>query len=97
MDEAEEDGMAFMAYPREHRAQLASTNPLEWLIKEIKRRSLVVVIFPNDASIIRLVGTLVVEQTDGWQVTRRSMSVESLAKVSGTEGSRALIESTTVA
>jgi putative transposase len=49
------------------------------LIKEIKRRALVVGIFPNDCSIIRPVGALVVEQTDEWQVTRHYMSAESLS------------------
>jgi transposase-like protein len=97
MDEAEDDVLAFMVYPREHWAQLEPTNPLERLIKEIKRRALVVGIFPNNGSIIRLVGSLVVEQTDEWQVTRRDISAESLAKVAGTEESPALITSTEVA
>ena len=97
MDDAEDDVLAFMAYPREHWAQLASTNPLEPLLKEIKRRALMVGIVPNDGSIIRLAGSLAVEQTDEWQVTRRDMSAESLAKVAGTEESQALISSTEVA
>ena len=64
-----------------HWPQLASTNSLERLNKEIKRRSRVVGIFPNNAAIMRLVGTLLAEQTDEWQVTRRYMSQETLARV----------------
>lgn len=81
MDGAEDDVLAFMGFPKEHWPQLASTNPLERLNKEIKRRSRVIGIFPNNAAIVRLVGTLLAEQTDEWQVTRRYMSQESLARV----------------
>jgi putative transposase len=81
MDDAEDDVLAFMGFPKEHWPQLASTNPLERLNKEIKRRSRVIGIFPNNAAIVRLVGTLLAEQTDEWQVTRRYMSQESLARV----------------
>ena len=81
MDEAEEDVLAFMAFPKEHWPQISNTNPLERLNKEIKRRSDVIGIFPNDDSIRRLVGALMIEQTDEWQVSRRYMSQESLAKV----------------
>lgn len=81
MDGAEDDVLAFMAFPKEHWPQLASTNPLERLNKEIKRRSRVIGIFPNDAAIVRLVGALLEEQTDEWQVTRRYMSQETLARV----------------
>ena len=81
MDHAEDDVLAFMQFPKEHWPQLASTNPLERLNKEIKRRSRVVGIFPNNAAIYRLVGTLLAEQTDEWQVTRRYMNQETLARV----------------
>jgi putative transposase len=97
MDEAEEEVLAFMGFPREHWPQLSSTNPLERLNKEIKRRAYVVGIFPNDAAIIRLVGTLLLEQSDEWQVTRRYMSAESLAKLAEKKEARALLENDAVA
>jgi putative transposase len=89
MDGAEDDVLAFMGLPKEHWPQLASTNPLERLNKEIKRRSRVIGIFPNNAAIVRLVGTLLAEQTDEWQVTRRYMSQESLARVVSPEPTQA--------
>jgi putative transposase len=81
MDDAEDDVLAFMAFPKEHWTQISNTNPLERLNKEIKRRSDVVGIFPNDDAIRRLVGALMIEQTDEWQVSRRYMSQEGLTKV----------------
>jgi len=82
MDGAREDVLAYTAFPREHWAQIASTNPLERLNGEIKRRSDVVGIFPNDRAVVRLVGALMLEQNDEWAVSRRYMSLESLAPVS---------------
>lgn len=82
MDGARDDVLAYMTFPREHWPQIASTNPLERLNGEIKRRADVVGIFPNDRSVIRLVGALMLEQSDEWAVTRRYMSLESLGSLS---------------
>jgi transposase-like protein len=82
LDEAREDVLAYTAFPKEHWPQIASTNPLERLNGEIKRRSNVVGIFPNDRAVVRLVGALMLEQNDEWAVSRRYMSLESLAPVS---------------
>ena len=85
MDAAREDVLAYAAFPKEHWPQIASTNPLERLNGEIKRRSDVVGIFPNEASIIRLVGALMLETNDEWAVARRYMSLETLARITNTE------------
>ena len=86
MDEARDDVLAYTAFPREHWPQISSTNPLERLNGEIKRRSDVVGIFPNDAAVVRLTGTLMIEQSDEWVVGRRYMSLESLAPISRLPG-----------
>ena len=97
MDEAEADVLAFMGFPKEHWKKIASTNPLERVNKEIKRRSNVVGIFPNDAAIMRLVGALIVEQNEEWHLTRRYMSHESLAKVIQPDPENKLLEAREVA
>jgi len=80
--EAEEDLLAFYRFPAEHWSKLRSTNPLERVNREIGRRSDVVGIFPNDASLIRLAGMLLIEQNDEWLVARRYLSHESLSALS---------------
>jgi transposase-like protein len=82
MDASRDDVLAYMAFPREHWPQLASTNTLQRLNGEIKRRSDVIGIFPNDKAIIRLVGALMLEQNDERAVARRYMTLETLNPVS---------------
>ena len=78
MDDAETDVLAFINFPKAHRTQIYSTNPLERLNAEVKRRTRVVGIFPNDPAIVRLVGALLLEQNDEWQIQRRYMPLEGL-------------------
>lgn len=83
MDSAEQDVLAYMTFPRQHWAKLRSTNPIERLNGEIKRRTEVVGIFPNDDAIVRLVGALLLEQNDEWAVQRsRYMTLETIAAMS---------------
>jgi len=83
MDEAETDVLAFMSFPKDHRPKIHSTNPLERLNGEIKRRTEVVGIFPNEQAITRLVGAILLEQNDEWAVQRaRYMTLETMAPLS---------------
>jgi transposase-like protein len=85
MDAAEEDVLAYMHFPAAHRAKLHSTNPIERLNGEIKRRTDVVGIFPNEAAIVRLIGAILLEQSDEWATQRaRYMTLETIAPLSDT-------------
>ncbi len=80
MDRSREDVLVYMSFPREHWAQIASTNPLERLNGEIKRRADVAEIFPNEAAITRLVGAILLEENDEWMVQRdRYLTLETMA------------------
>jgi transposase-like protein len=81
MDNAEADVLAYMAFPAQHRTKLHSTNPLERLNKEVKRRADVVGIFPNEDSIVRLIGAVLLEANDEWQLLSRYMQVEAMAEL----------------
>lgn len=88
MDGAESDVLAFMSFPKAHRVQIHSTNPLERLNAEIKRRTDVVGIFPNEAAITRLVGALLLEQNDEWQLQRRYLQLEGLQALADNQPAR---------
>jgi transposase-like protein len=79
MDEAEDDVLAYLAFPEDHRIKRHSTNGLERLNKEVKRRANVVGIFPNEASIRRLIGAILAEQHDEWLLQTRYLTFESVS------------------
>jgi len=78
---SEPDILAYMTFPAQHRTKLHSTNPLERLNKEVKRRADVVGIFPNEESITRLIGAVLFEQNDEWQTQHRYMQLEAMAQI----------------
>ncbi len=88
MDAAEQDVLAFTNFPRAHRLQIHSTNPLERLNAEVKRRTNVVGIFPNERAIIRLVGAMMIEQNDEWSLQRRYMQLEGLQSLCENQSAR---------
>ena len=90
--ESEHDVLAIMGFPSQHRVKLHSVNPLERLNKEVKRRSDVVGIFPNEASIIRLIGAVLLEQNDEWQLQHRYMQVEAMAESTPELNANSLLE-----
>jgi transposase-like protein len=81
MDDSEHDVLAYMTFPFQHRTKLHSTNPLERLNKEVKRRADVGGIFPNEASITRLIGAVLLEQNDEWLIQHRYMQIEGMAEL----------------
>lgn len=88
MDGAEDEVLSYMHFPRAHWLQIHSTNPLERLNAEIKRRTNVVGIFPNDAAVTRLVGAMLLEQNDEWSLNRRYMQLEGLQTLTDTAPTR---------
>lgn len=97
MDASEHDVLAHMSFPAQHRTKLHSTNNLERLNKEVKRRADVVGIFPNEASILRLIGAVLLEQNDEWQTQSRYMQVEAMAEITLVGTPPAAIENTPIA
>ena len=88
MDSAENEVLSYMNFPKAHWLQIHSTNPLERLNAEIKRRTNVVGIFPNDAAVTRLVGAMLLEQNDEWCLNRRYMQLEGLQSLTDTPATR---------
>jgi transposase-like protein len=97
LTEAEDDLVAFYAMPAEHWSKLRSTNPLERVNREIGRRSDVIGIFPDDAALLRLAASLLIEQNDDWLVGRRYMSEGSMALVLGRRAQERANEPTVLA
>jgi putative transposase len=81
IDDSETDVLSYLDFPEQHRSKLHSTNPLERLNKEVKRRADVVGIFPNEAAIVRLIGAMLLEQNDEWQLQHRYLQVEAMAEL----------------
>lgn len=81
IDDSEVDVLAHMDFPAQHRSKIHSTNPLERLNKEVKRRADVVGIFPNEGAIIRLIGAVLLEANDEWQLQHRYMQTEPMAEL----------------
>jgi putative transposase len=81
MDESEHDVLAYMDFPAQHRTKLHSVNSLERVNKEVKRRADVAGLFPNEAAITRLIGAVLLECNDEWQLQHRYMQVEAMAEL----------------
>jgi putative transposase len=81
LEQAEDELLAYYAFPKDHWPKLRSTNPLERVNREIGQRSDVVGIYPNDQALIRLAGMLLLEQNDEWLVQRRYLSDRSLRQL----------------
>ena len=83
LDAGEHDVLAYMGFPAQHRTKLHSTDTVERLNKEVKRRADVVGIFPGEASILRLIGAVLLEANDEWATQHRYMQVEAMAELLG--------------
>ena len=81
IDDSEADVLAYMNFPAQHRVKIHSTNPIERLNKEVKRRADVVGIFPNEGAIIRLIGAVLLEANDEWQIQHRYMQTEAMTEL----------------
>ncbi len=81
IDDSETDVLTHMDFPAQHRTKIHSTNPIERLNKEVKRRADVVGVFPNEGSIIRLIGAVLLEANDEWQTQSRYMQTEAMAEL----------------
>ena len=81
IDDSEADVLAYMKFPAQHRVKIHSTNPIERLNKEVKRRADVVGIFLNEGAIVRLIGAVLVEANDEWQLQHRYMQTEAMAEL----------------
>ena len=81
IDDSEADVLAHLDFPMQHRTKIHSTNPLERLNKEVKRRADVVGIFPNESAIVRLIGAVLLEVNDEWQLQHRYMQTEAMAEL----------------
>jgi putative transposase len=84
--DSETEVLSYLDFPEPHRSKLHSTNPLERLNKEVKRRADVVGIFPNEAAIIRLIGAVLLEHNDEWQLQQRYRQVEAMAELVAATG-----------
>ena len=83
LDASEHDVLAYMGFPAQHRAKLHSTNTVERLNKEVKRRADVVGISPDESAILRLIGAVLLEADDEWATQHRYMQVEAMAELLG--------------
>ena len=97
IDDSETDVLTHLDFPSQHRTRIHSTNSLERLNKEVKRRADVVGIFPNEGSIIRLIGAVLLEANDEWQTQNRYMQTEPMAELIATGSKPETIQISTAA